>query len=217
MILEPYIPESLDVRSDRLYRFTFPSVGAEAIEVYELLATGERIKARVQDYQITFASHPRSPLKFRGSVRFYRPHTSNTLKVRMERNTLIDQVTDFTRYAAFNTRMVEFTLDKLTMIAQEIAERKCLAATSVPITQEITFGSYWDISASDINFALDKITQILFEIDQSATDCRANVDNVAPSLPTGDSGDGGLTVSPAPPSDGGDTGGDTGGDEITRT
>lgn len=174
MILEPYVPEEYAVNSERFYRFTFPSVGAEAIQVFEVLSTGERVRLQPQEYVIKFASNLRDPLRYRGSVQLSRLHTENTTLLRIERNTFIDQVVDFPDFTAFNTRMIEFTLDKLTMIAQEIAERKCGAEVTPEITQTITFGSYWAITAAQINFALDKITRILFEIDQTATDCRLN-------------------------------------------
>jgi hypothetical protein len=174
VIIEAYAPEEYSVNGDRFYRFTFPSVGADAIEVYEVLSTGHRIRVPLQDYTLRFASAPRDPLKYRGSVQFLRAHTDDTELVRIERNTFMDQVVDFKRYTAFNTRMIEFALDKLTMIAQEIANRKCDVGVSVPITQEITFGSYWAIQAQQVNRALEKINRILFEIDQSGSDCRVN-------------------------------------------
>lgn len=174
MILEAYAPEEYNVNVDQFYRFTFPCVGADAIEVYEVLSTGKRIRVPLQHFTIQFASAPRDPLKSQGSVQFTKAHTSNTELVRIERNTFMDQVVDFKRYYAFNTRMIEFALDKLTMIAQEIAERKCDVGVTVPITQEITFGSYWAIQAQQVNRALEKINRILFEIDQSGSDCRVN-------------------------------------------
>lgn len=174
MILEAYAPEEYSTNSDRFYRFTFPSVGKEAIEVYEVLSTGHRVRVRQQEYTIEFASSPRDPLKYRGSVQFLRNHTADTELVRIERNTFMDQVVDFKQWSRFNTRMIEFSLDKLTMIAQEIAQRKCDVGVSVPITQEITFGSYWAIQAQQVNRALEKINRILFEIDQSGSDCRVN-------------------------------------------
>jgi hypothetical protein len=174
VITEAYAPEEYSVNADQFYRFTFPCVGAEAVEVYEVLSTGQRIRVRLQDFTLRFASSPRDPLKYRGSVQFLRDHTADTELVRIERNTFMDQVVDFKRYTPFNTRMIEFALDKLTMIAQEIAQRKCDVGVTVPITQEITFGSYWAIQAQQINRALEKINRILFEIDQSGSDCRVN-------------------------------------------
>ena len=175
MILEDYAPEEYATNAERFYRFTFPSVGQEAIFVFEVLSTGKRVPVRQQDMVISFASSPRDPLKYQGSVRLLRPHTEGTELVRIERNTFMDQVVDFKTFTPFNTRMIEFTFDKLTMIAQEINDRKCNTSVSVAITQEVTFGSYWSITAGQINRCLEKITRILFEIDQSGTDCRANL------------------------------------------
>jgi hypothetical protein len=174
MILEDYVPEEYATNDDRFYRFTFPCVGQDAVFVFEVLSTGERVPVRQQDMVIQFASSPRDPLKYRGSVRMLRAHTAGTELVRIERNTFMDQVVDFRTFSPFNTRMIEFTFDKLTMIAQEINDRKCETSVSVPITQEVTFGSYWSITAGQINRCLEKINRILFEIDQSGTDCRWN-------------------------------------------
>lgn len=176
-ILSAYVPEILTpTAAPRTYAFSFPCVGPEAIEVYEIIGGTERQLVKVQDYSIRFGSHPRDPLKSNGSVTFNRPHKTGTTNIVIERNTPITQLVDFPVFRSFNGRMVEFALDKLTMICQEIAERKCDVVTTTPITQLITFTAYDDFKASVLNFAMDKINDILIEIDNSAEDCRDRPD-----------------------------------------
>jgi hypothetical protein len=68
--------------------------------------------------------------------------------------------------------MIEFTLDKHTMICQELAYRKCDALVGTEMTQLIRFEAYTPFRANEVTFALDKIIAILAEIAASAEDCR---------------------------------------------
>jgi hypothetical protein len=175
-ILSAYKREILLPTDDRLYNFSFPCVGPEAVEVYEITGVNTRNLVKVQDYSIRFSSHARDPLKSNGSIRFNRPHIDDTIRVVIERNTPITQLVDMPVFRSFNGRMVEFVLDKLTMICQEIAERKCGVQTITPITQLITFTAYDDFKASVLNFAMDKMNDILIQIDTSSEDCRDRPD-----------------------------------------
>lgn len=171
-----YVPEQFATNSDREYAFTFPAADDASIEVYEIItvdAVDYRYLVPVQDYTLHWNSpNPRYPLKRNGVVRFTRRHSVDTAAVRIERNTLIDQTIDLpTLDGSFSTRMIEFAFDKHTMICQEISDRKCDVATTTPITQLITFGSYSYLPAKQINFAVEKLFNILFEIDASGTDC----------------------------------------------
>lgn len=174
-ILTAYAPNELDLTSDRVYKFDFPAADDRSVEVYEIIdVDGDELRylVPVQDYTLTWNSpNPRYPLKRNGKVTFNRRHSVDTLRVSIERNTLIAQLIDFPKYQPFKTRMVEFAFDKATMIFQEIAERKCNASTTTPITQEITFGSYEDIRANELNFAVQKLFDIAQEIKDSADDC----------------------------------------------
>lgn len=169
-----YAPVTGLVNNDREYTFPWPAADPGDIYIYEVLTNGVFQLVRNQDYSIKFGSSPREMLNYRGTVSFNRAHGNDVVSVRIERNTYIDQTVDYKQLSAFNTRTIEYTLDKLTMIAQEIADRKCEVATAFPITQKVIFGSYWEVPARELNLALNKLTRIYFEIDQSGEDCRFN-------------------------------------------
>jgi hypothetical protein len=171
VIIDEYAYVQKEIRDDREYLFAFPSVGADAIRVYEIEPNAAPVLVRQQDYTLTFGSAYRDPLKYNGRVVFNREHGAQVTHVRITRNTYIDQTVDFRRHDPFNTRMIENALDKLTMIAQEISDRKCDAGLTA-INQQVVFGSYWAITAGQLNRSLDKITDILFRIDQKGQDCR---------------------------------------------
>ncbi len=151
------------------------SVGAAAIEVYEIDDTNDtRMLVDKTDYSIEFHGGERVPTKEDATITFSREHASNITRVSLVRNTLMEQVTDMPNVRAFNTRMLEFTIDKVTMICQEMVGRKCTAFTNTPITQEITFGSYRVLDEGAVTAAMDKLSTIIKEIAAS----------VAPCLPT---------------------------------
>lgn len=178
-----YAPNTFAVNDEREYAFDFPAADDQSIEVYELInvnGTEYRYLVPVQDYTLTWNSpFPRYPLKINGKVNFNRRHSVDTTSVVIERNTLMDQVIDFKRAGAFKTRDIEFAFDKATMICQELAERKCgVSVPSYPaITQDVVFGSYEDIRASEINFAVNKIFTILAEIAASGEDCTDDLES----------------------------------------
>ena len=187
-ITASYVPLQVDVNEDREYAFDFPFAEASDIYVYEIDATGLRFKVPVNDYVLTQQSESlinSSPLAQNGNVVFSRPHREGTAQVRVERNTFMDQTTDFSTFSPFASVMIEFTLDKATMVLQEINDRKCSTAVQEPITQLLQFGSYERIKPVDLNIALNKIYRIAFEIDQSAQDCRpgAEPDDTATANP----------------------------------
>lgn len=179
-ILDAYAPEEFDVNAEKEYQFTFPAVDNDSVEVYEIILEDGieyQYLVPIQDYTLRWDdTNLRYPLLDRGKVTFDREHSVGCVRVRIVRNTLIDQTIDMPVYGAFNSRMVEFGLDKATMIAQEIADRKCNATTVTPITQEIVFGAYDFFPAKNLNFAVEKLYDILAEIKASADDCTDNLE-----------------------------------------
>ena len=174
-------PGLIDGRHRR-YGIPWESAGKDDIEIYEIArdanaAERRRERVRPQDYEIRYNKQFRSPINESGNVTITRPHPDWVTHVSIERNTLIDQTVDLKRWSAFNGRMLEYALDKHTMIAQELVQRKCTAVTSIPITQEITFSAYDDLKASVVNFAVNKLLTILWEIKQTAVDCKDDVEN----------------------------------------
>jgi len=179
MILDAYAPEEFAITTEQEYSFTFPAFDDASIEVYEIIeldAVEYQYKVDIQDYQLDWNQvNRRYPLKKNGKVTFNRLHSVGTVRVRIVRNTLIDQTIDFPPYSAFNSRQVELAFDKHTMIFQEIADRKCNASTTTPITQEIQWGAYDDFKASVMNFAVEKLFDIAQQIEASADDCSDNL------------------------------------------
>ena len=179
-----YAPEEYAVNDDREYSFTFPAADDKSIEVYEIIlvdAIEYAYLVPVQDYKLVWNTpEPRYPLKQNGVVTFSRNHSAGAVRVRFERNTLIDQTIDFPIGArtAFNGRMVEYAFDKAMIITQEIAQRKCnVVVSSYPLTQEILFSSYDYFPAAQINYAVEKQYTILQEIDASGDDCTEDLGN----------------------------------------
>ena len=179
-VLVMYAPRIIPVKETQFYTIKWESACKDDIEVYEILQSEDqserrRERVRPQDYNIFYRRKPESPINEGGNVQFARPHPDWVTHVSIERNTLIDQTVDFPDKTAFNGRMIEYALDKHTMIAQELVQRKCTAITSIPITQEIPFTAYDDLKASVVNFAVNKLVTILQEISQTAVDCKDNL------------------------------------------
>lgn len=172
MITALYAPEAFTPIAKRTYLFTFPYTTADSIEVYEVDAQNIRTLARPQDYSLVSNGDTRAPIKSSGTIKFSRPHTVGTTAVVIERNTRIDQTVDFPRSRPFNGRMAEYVIDKITMIQQEIAERKCGASGSTPFTQLVTWTAYDDFKAAALNFAVEKLVTNTAAIAASAQDCR---------------------------------------------
>lgn len=105
------------------YDFEIESIGLEAIEIYEIDDQFRKFLVPLQDYRIDFTGV--APLFDGGTVFFNRPHGSDILTVAIERNTRIVQLVDFPQRGIFSPDILEFAADRATMIAQEIAERKC--------------------------------------------------------------------------------------------
>lgn len=178
---DAYVPyKSSDLTTDS-HPFDFPFASPDAIEVYEIVRLSDGILYQyllpLQDYTLTWDSPYRTPTLSEGRITWNRPYYSQTEQVRILRNTLIDQTVDMPNFQAFNGRMVEYALDKATMICEEIATRKCNTLVTTPMTQEIIFDGYRSFDAEALNFATDKLFQILLEIDQSADDCTNDLDN----------------------------------------
>jgi len=172
MILSQYAPESFLPTAAKKYAFVFENVGPESIEVWEADVAGIRSLIPASGYNIRLQPDL-LPLYRGGVIEFTRAHLAGTVGITVERNTRITQLLDFTQAEDFPARMIEFALDKATIICQELVLRKCTAVTSTPLTQTITFQPYGYFPAAAITAALAKITLILKEIDESAGDCRA--------------------------------------------
>lgn len=169
-----YAPSDQALNSARTYSADFPFSELSSIEVYEIIGTGEDAKrylVPVSDYTVELFGETRYALFDNASVTFSRIHSLNCSAVRIERNTLIDQTVDFPKDAPFIGRMVEYALDKATLICQEIAERKCQVVVNTEMTQLFNFTGYFGFNAADINAAVAKLYAIMLEIDTTGEDC----------------------------------------------
>lgn len=159
------------------YTFELEMSGVEAFELWYVDNTDPeaevRTRAPTTDYLVTFNSQP--PIYEGGTVKItnFNNIPSDTTVVSIERNTPIYQLLDFSEFTAFPLKMIEYTLDKHTLICQELAYRKCGAVVEgTEMTQLISFDPYTPFYATELTFALDKIIAILAEIAATATDCR---------------------------------------------
>ena len=179
-IYEPVQYDTLD--ANRVYRFGYNYIEDSSIEVYELItedAVTYKYLVPVTDYDLKpLTNRPRYPVKDGVQVRFSRLHSVGTVGVRIERNTLIDQVADFPRHAnSYNGRMVGLAMDKATMIFQEIAKRKCQVVTTTAVTQEVDWTAYDDFKQTVLKFSVDKLFAIALEIDTTGEDCEARIED----------------------------------------
>jgi len=105
------------------YDFLFESIGADAVEVYEVLDDTTRVRVSADDFTVTFGGF--GATFDGGQVIFLRAHPGDLFQVSIERNTPITQNVDFSAYKDFPASQIEYSLDKQIMIMQEIAFRKC--------------------------------------------------------------------------------------------
>lgn len=178
-VFADYAPVQYVPREDGRYRFPWEAAGSEVIELYEIDVVGNARQVKPQDYDVLFydgdARVGGGLTREEGEARMTRPVTPGTALVSVERNTLITQTVDFptANQNRFKSRIIEFMLDKCTMIAQELRQRKCISAPSLPITQEITFYAYGTYDDVLINAAVQKLVTILEELKANAEDCRS--------------------------------------------
>jgi hypothetical protein len=118
-----YTPELNDYVDLGPYDFIFESIGAEAFEVWAVDANLVRTYIPPADYTVIFNGN--TPIYDGGSVTLTNAPPDGTVSLSLERNTPITQLVDFYPYGRFGANVIEFALDKLTMICQELDARKC--------------------------------------------------------------------------------------------
>ena len=123
VLAETYTPDVLAYTGLGDYDFTYDIIGEEALEVYALNAAGDRTLIAATEYTVVLSGL--APIWDGGTVTVTGTIPADTTQLSLERNTPITQLVDFSAYWSFPSKDVEFSLDKLTMIAQEIEYRKC--------------------------------------------------------------------------------------------
>ena len=131
-----YSPESQNYTGLVTYPIGFESIGAEALEIWAVDASGNRTYLPPSDYTSLFYGD--TPIYDGGEFTMTVPPPVGTVSLSIERNTPITQLVDFQPYGRFGANIVEFALDKLTMICQEIDARKCNKVDQLPTATGIT-------------------------------------------------------------------------------
>jgi hypothetical protein len=161
-------------------RFNYPTIGDEAMEVYQLDSVGARTLTPLDAYYIEYtgALGVRTAISG-GNVIFTRPYLDGTTVISIERNTPIYQLADFKQYGEMHMNVIEFVMDKITMILQEISYRKCNIAGGVDssIDQLVDFYAYGPFRASTLDFVINKATTLAAEIKAAKTDCSEDLEN----------------------------------------
>jgi hypothetical protein len=163
-------------------RFKYPTIGDEAMEVYEITLFGVRTLVSLDSYYIEYAGQAGlRNIPEGGRVIFTKPYRDDTYVISIERNTPITQTADYKKYSEFQMDSVEFVMDKITMILQEIAYRKCNKEGGPYVTTEITqlvdFYPYGPFRASTLDFVINKATTIAAEIKAAKNDCSEDLEN----------------------------------------
>ena len=163
-------------------RFDYPTIGRIAMEVFEITEEGVRTEASLDSYKMIFSGgfSPRI-IEDGGTVIFTRPYREDTFVISIERNTPITQLTDLKKFGNFHMDIIEFIMDKITLILQEIAFRKCNQEGGPYVTTEITqlvdFFAYGPFEATTLDFVIDKATAIALEIKLAKNDCSNDLEN----------------------------------------
>jgi len=125
-----YIPTVRDYIGLDDYVFDYDIVGAIALEVWAVDAADVRTFIAPTDY--TLVLNGTAPIYDGGTITLTAEAPVGTVFLSLERNTPITQLVDLQQYGKFSADVVEFMIDKLTMICQEIAASKCDKVDQTP-------------------------------------------------------------------------------------
>ena len=120
-----YAPEPYAYTGITTYPFGFESIGAEALEVWAVDVDGNRTYIAPSNYTSEFFPSNGAPIYDTGELTLTSALPAGTVTISIERNTPITQLVDFNPYGRFGANVLEFALDKLTMICHELDVRKC--------------------------------------------------------------------------------------------
>lgn len=115
-----YTPQTSNINGAQEYPFTFEFIGLDRIFVYELDSAGNPTLVDPSDYSLVPGGS--APLYDGGQVNFNRAHGAGINRVRIERRTEPLQEVVYSTYNSFPSKVVELTLDKLTMLVQELSD-----------------------------------------------------------------------------------------------
>lgn len=129
-----YTPQTSNINGPQEYPFTFEFIGLDRIFVYELDAAGDPTQVDPSDYSLVPGGS--APLYDGGQINFNRAHGAGVTQVRIERRTEPLQEVVYSTYYSFPSKVVELTLDKLTMLVQELSD-----TTQDGVVEEAPFNS----------------------------------------------------------------------------
>jgi len=159
--------------------FTFPweCLGLQALEVWAETESDtpgiyDRVQLAPQNYYVVFGDG--APTFLAGTVTLTGAIASTVDRISIERNTLITQLADLKNFGPFKMPTLEMMLDKMVMILQELAYRKCGVIYPDPIAQPYRFNEYTVLSATVVDAALLNITTLITAVLTTGTDCRTN-------------------------------------------
>jgi hypothetical protein len=159
------------------FPFEWESIGLAAIEVWAELETDtpgvyDRVLAKPDQYTVRFNGGGLTYIG--GTVVLNQASSPFVARISIERNTLITQTVDLKNFGPFKMPVLEFMLDKMIMILQELAYRKCGILFADPITQPYRFDEYTVLSATVVDAALLNVTTLITAVLDGGTDCRTN-------------------------------------------
>ena len=182
-IADQYVPVKISwTGAYAVMSFPYESIGPSAIEVwFETLTATAGVYTRqlvpVQYYTMLLTGA--APIYAGAILAFNTGYIvpATVTRISLERNTPITQVCDFANYSPFQMDLIEFAADKLTMIIQEIAYRKCSIAVTLPIDQTLRFNPQDVLYSSMIDSVLDKLTAYCLQMKTSGQDCTNDLEN----------------------------------------
>jgi hypothetical protein len=159
------------------FPFTWESIGLAAIEVWAEFETDtpgvyDRVLARPDLYTVRFGGV--GVTYSGGTVVLNQPSSPFVARISIERNTLITQTVDLKNFGPFKMPVLEFMLDKMVMIIQELADRKCGVSLPSPALQPFFFYEYTVLSATVVDAALQAVISHINLIESMGTDCTSD-------------------------------------------
>jgi hypothetical protein len=157
--------------------FTFPweCLGLQALEVWaetetDTPGTYDRVQLAPQEYYVVFGGG--APTFLAGTVTLTGAIASTVDRISIERNTPITQLADLKNFGPFKMPTLEFMLDKMVMIIQEMLDKKCgVTFTEIPL-QPFRFDEYTVLSATVVDAAIEAVADYITVLLTTGTDCR---------------------------------------------
>ena len=176
-----YAPEKTPwTGTEREIDFLFECSGPGAFEVWletESAVPGvyNRVLVSPQNYNVAFNGG--KPTYVAGTVSLTGTIADTVDFISLERNTLITQAVDLQNFGSFMMPNLEYMLDKMTMIIQELMVGKCGLQNTTPPLQPYRFEPYAVLSQRLVNDPLEVIAfycQALYNLGEDCTSDPAN-------------------------------------------